>query len=1122
MKFIVTAFSVLSINLYAFSFIPTTILTNVEKTVVSDWGWEQHWSGVSHEQYLYDDIFGGLSSNDIVMLAVARVNTDIYKVAAAAPWSIISQSVSDPIASSYQTTQNVHSNVAWYNHTYAMGFNPFVNDVTSHHYDSIYGSSRSDSRVMSWLKSNSGNNISTGGRVGTDVWSLETQSLPIAADWTRVVLKYTNSNHVSSGTTNDTDNTTNSAFGTFISFTAPDDMTSIIASNGELETFSTGRVDFVVNNYSIYGNFYSTDNSALWAASEKNGAGLKIRWNPNSGADNTDAWGSYLFQSSDFINSFNLLDTSIGSTSMVRGAFGWINPNYGIKEGRFALVFKNSTGWKISDDYLIYENGAYNHSGNELIVSNSNPATFSAVPSDLTYYDYDPSIPNQRGLTELNSSDIDFNDIAFIGFRLHAHRNANGGTNGVNFGITEFHIEGYGSIEGVPDGDLDGLSDDDENNIHGTNPNLSDTDQDGINDGAEILVHGTNPLQIDSDSDGLNDYQEVFLYGTSPTNITDVTNSTDVIANTVSISWHSDWEFPEFHYYTNRSYLIFLDVSETSLNSYNWNSSLKMITDWDFNESKLQSSVVNIPNHHAFEGSWYWLNEGSEQNGSTFIQYNPNWDLDYNGQADGEQIASGTLLNITNSFSLQSDLDGDNLLVYEEAIYGTNPFSNDSDNDGLTDDYEISISLTDPNVADSDSDTYLDGIEVSEGSDPLSFDSLPDNLDFDGDGLTNAEEIAEGTDRRFWDSDGDSLSDSYEVNTSETNPLLSDTDQDGLDDYVEVNSTYQINSNVVYEFIANFLTWDQATNDAAIRGGILACPSTHSEWQALLNSPTSELLGGTIRGSNAHFWMGGLLKDGYTPSSSYSYNGVGESESSPQAILRWLNGDEFTDHKFEYVIGYRYGDISSSDLRTYADSTSEHWFLMSGSFNTLQYILETHLIVTNYYSDANQSDTDGDGLNDSVEVLTYKTDPNKADTDGDGYNDKLETDLSEIIIRFNPFNNSDSEYVTLSNAVSLVPSLSSADVTVLSNQIINLTYSNNLLTAQNTELITTNDAYAMLDAAYLDDVLIKVSNSQAMLIMSIEQSSNLAVQAWDSAMQVTNMIPIDVNSEAQFFKFDID
>ena len=62
MKFIVTAFSVLSINLYAFSFIPTTILTNVEKTVVSDWGWEQHWSGVSHEQYLYDDIFGGLSS----------------------------------------------------------------------------------------------------------------------------------------------------------------------------------------------------------------------------------------------------------------------------------------------------------------------------------------------------------------------------------------------------------------------------------------------------------------------------------------------------------------------------------------------------------------------------------------------------------------------------------------------------------------------------------------------------------------------------------------------------------------------------------------------------------------------------------------------------------------------------------------------------------------------------------------------------------------------------------------------------------------------------------------------------------------------------------------------------
>ncbi|MDQ3696037.1 MAG: thrombospondin type 3 repeat-containing protein [Chloroflexota bacterium] len=73
------------------------------------------------------------------------------------------------------------------------------------------------------------------------------------------------------------------------------------------------------------------------------------------------------------------------------------------------------------------------------------------------------------------------------------------------------------------DSDGDGLTDDAELNIHGTDPTLWDADGDGISDGAEIQA-GTDPLtpntataSVDSDSDGLPDADEAAL-GTDPTN----------------------------------------------------------------------------------------------------------------------------------------------------------------------------------------------------------------------------------------------------------------------------------------------------------------------------------------------------------------------------------------------------------------------------------------------------------------------------------------------------------------------------------------------------------------------------------------------------------------------------
>jgi hypothetical protein len=69
-------------------------------------------------------------------------------------------------------------------------------------------------------------------------------------------------------------------------------------------------------------------------------------------------------------------------------------------------------------------------------------------------------------------------------------------------------------LEIVVDGDRDGLPDDREAKIFGTDSELTDTDGDGIADGAEINL-GTNPSDADTDTDGLFDFAEL-SFGTDP------------------------------------------------------------------------------------------------------------------------------------------------------------------------------------------------------------------------------------------------------------------------------------------------------------------------------------------------------------------------------------------------------------------------------------------------------------------------------------------------------------------------------------------------------------------------------------------------------------------------------
>jgi hypothetical protein len=128
-----------------------------------------------------------------------------------------------------------------------------------------------------------------------------------------------------------------------------------------------------------------------------------------------------------------------------------------------------------------------------------------------------------------------------------------------------------------------------------------------------------------------------------------------------------------------------------------------------------------------------------------------------------------------NGISDGMEMLGGEMPVFVKSRIGADPFKEDTDSDGLSDDFELMKLglLTDVNSKDSD------GNEISDSEE-----------DPDSDGLRNLKEQEYGTDPLKPDSDGDLLSDGLEGNSFGTNPLLIDIDKDGLSD----DSEFRLNT----------------------------------------------------------------------------------------------------------------------------------------------------------------------------------------------------------------------------------------------------------------------------------------------------------------------------------------
>ena len=174
---------------------------------------------------------------------------------------------------------------------------------------------------------------------------------------------------------------------------------------------------------------FQPSGECLLSAGAYDDAGLKIRWNGNTGSAGDHGSALFLFKKANFLNGLNegpvaLLD----GNDTVRILFAYINPgktgpNQPVAAASLRLVIKDDRGYHISKDFSI-------ESASEL----------SLKATQQAYHQYNPSshAVNEAGTTG-EASVPSFKNIEFLGFRIDAVRGSQI-TAGANVGVVEFSV----------------------------------------------------------------------------------------------------------------------------------------------------------------------------------------------------------------------------------------------------------------------------------------------------------------------------------------------------------------------------------------------------------------------------------------------------------------------------------------------------------------------------------------------------------------------------------------------------------------------------------------------------------------------------------------------------------
>ena len=346
--------------------------------------------------------------------------------------------------------------------------------------------------------------------------------------------------------------------------------------------------------------------------------------------------------------------------------------------------------------------------------------------------------------------------------------------------------------------------------------------------------------------------------------------------------------------------------------------------------------------------------------------------------SDEDGLSDEVETTVTFTDPLDTDSDDDELTDGEEVlVHGSTPTLADTDGDLLLDGEEVNVTLTSPTLADTDGGGTDDGTELLLAlTDPLDpSDDVP-FVDTDRDLLTDADELVEQTDPNDPDTDDDGLLDGEEVRIEGTDPLVVDTDGDTLSDGDEVlihltspllrdTDGGGIDDDVEVQMGSNPL--DPSDDDPNLidtdGDGLPDVDETATGTDPLAPDTDGDGLedGPEVLEYGSDPLLRDTDRDGLTDGD--------EVDRATDPTVRDTDGGGVDDGREVFIDGTDPVD-ATDDLRdrdgdglTDEDETNLHG------------------------SDPLDADTDGDGLPDGYEVWVTGTRPNTADSDGDGLDD---------------------------------------------------------------------------------------------------------------------------------------
>lgn len=213
------------------------------------------------------------------------------------------------------------------------------------------------------------------------------------------------------------------------------------------------------------------------------------------------------------------------------------------------------------------------------------------------------------------------------------------------------------------------------------------------------------------------------------------------------------------------------------------------------------------------------------------------------------------------------------------------------------------------------------------------------------------------------DIDGDGLKDVIE-NEIGTNPYVKDTDGDGLDDGYE----YGIGR---YFIVKGSMSWYEAKLDAENKNGHLVTITSVDEWNAI-----KSILGDELKIGN--LW-------------------IGATDSEEEGNWEWI-----TKEPFEFSIWHpgEPNNANNNEDHAYHIGQRENWNDYNGNLEepaSLNWV-DSYILELGYWTDPNNPDSDGDGINDGDELILTQTIPTNPDSDGDGLDDGWEAGNKRFLL----------------------------------------------------------------------------------------------------------------------------